>query len=490
MLKRFFSRVSCIHRGFFKSPRLRMILSILIAMVAINILGAILIGYFGVATLGHRILIIFIFPFLIAVVQSLAQFNVPHFLKILIQCLLIEAVFFFGYWQNNQENQSILKEGKKLFDQKEYAQARQKFRQAWDPLGNEERNAYLEVIAIEEARETSKNWEEAFAQYEKISNQYRAQPVVANKHFFYQQLLKAFTPQKKDNHCEFRHRHSDIVCVMVPCGDFLFGEKKIPVHVPTFLIGKYEVSLGEWNRFMPPLPGDTDLPVTQITWDNQTIRMFCEKTQLTLPHEVEWEKAASWNPKIAQPRDYPWGNDSYVIATAPHVYRMNSACYKLDELGQKDVDVGFGLDQYRELSPTHAFPQGQSFYGCFNMAGNAAELTMTPFLSAEDALTHYLMQIEKHLQKMDADYDRIQKGGCWESPVERCKCSFRENYPSGKISNKTGLRVCWIPPIAPDCPAKKPKFLHALISLGIVFLIAFAVAWIISKKSGEQGESL
>ncbi len=110
---------------------------------------------------------------------------------------------------------------------------------------------------------------------------------------------------------EYRHRQTGIVFVSLPGGTFWMGaQSEDPrgqnydrdagpdegpvreVTVSGLLIGKYEVTQGQWKAVMGSNPsshkGD-DRPVEQVSWDD--ILRFAAKTGLRLPTEAEWEYA-------------------------------------------------------------------------------------------------------------------------------------------------------------------------------------------------------
>ena len=96
--------------------------------------------------------------------------------------------------------------------------------------------------------------------------------------------------------------------VVLPAGSFEMGSyegnAEQPVHrvnVPSFLIGKNEVTQGQWKAVMGSHPsyfascGD-DCPVERVTWNDaqEFAQRLSQKTgkQYRLPSEAEWEYAA------------------------------------------------------------------------------------------------------------------------------------------------------------------------------------------------------
>ena len=167
-----------------------------------------------------------------------------------------------------------------------------------------------------------------------------------------------------------------MVFVKVPAGDFLMGSdphvdrnyrpNETPqqtVHVDEFWIGKYPVTNEQYWAFDPDRRerGNWDegrrdmerLPKRYMSLSDA--KKFCEWASaqtdrvIRIPTEAEWEKAA----RGTNGRIWPWGN------SPPNSTLCNFS--------------GTGL---RETSPVGAFsPQGDSPYGCADMAGNVFELT-------------------------------------------------------------------------------------------------------------------
>jgi formylglycine-generating enzyme required for sulfatase activity len=186
--------------------------------------------------------------------------------------------------------------------------------------------------------------------------------------------------------------------ILIPEGPFLMGSTKedidrlldldrnietsrldneIPqreVFLSAYLIDKYPVTNAHYKRFVEsggytqkifwseagwqyisqsnPLEGDSlddifhgehDCPVVNISW--YEAEAFAKWAGKRLPTEAEWEKAA----RGIDGRMYPWGNEFDKT-------RLNCAEIKIEK-----------------PTPVMKYPQGQSVYGCFDMAGNVWE---------------------------------------------------------------------------------------------------------------------
>jgi hypothetical protein len=86
-------------------------------------------------------------------------------------------------------------------------------------------------------------------------------------------------------------RASCIRMLLVPAGAFEREGQRVVVRRP-FYLGKYEVTLEEWDRVMAPADGPPvgpRLPVTQVL--ELDLDGFLARTGLRLPTEAEWELA-------------------------------------------------------------------------------------------------------------------------------------------------------------------------------------------------------
>jgi eukaryotic-like serine/threonine-protein kinase len=137
--------------------------------------------------------------------------------------------------------------------------------------------------------------------------------------------------------------------VLIPAGDFEFGEKKAKVPLPAFYIDRTEVSNKAYAEFCSatgrPLPkgfpqNKPDYPVVNVTVLDA--HHFADWAGKRLPSAKEWEKAA----RSEDGRAFPWGNER----DAAH------------------ANVGT-----RKIEAVDSHPDGASPYGALNMVGNVWE---------------------------------------------------------------------------------------------------------------------
>lgn len=143
--------------------------------------------------------------------------------------------------------------------------------------------------------------------------------------------------------------------VKIPAGVFLFGEEKEKVETKEYFIDVYPVTNVEYKKFVEatghPDPaswrngnwptGKENHPVVEVNWASASA--YAEWAGKRLPTNEEWEKAA----RGIDGRIWPWGNE---------FDREKCNTYSGDT-----TPIG----QYS--------PQGDSPYGCQDMAGNVWE---------------------------------------------------------------------------------------------------------------------
>ncbi len=231
--------------------------------------------------------------------------------------------------------------------------------------------------------------------------------------------------------------------VWVPPGLFLMGSDKardsqaydseLPQHevtLPGYWIGRYPVTMAQFRAFVKAsgykpkdadsLNGPDDHPVTRVTWHDALA--FChwlsERTGLpvTLPSEAEWEKAA----RGTGGRLYPWGDDF------PDEHRCNF---------ENRVGGTTPVGRYS--------PQGDSPYGCADMAGNAWEWTRSHWKG-------YPYDPTDGREDLAAG-DRIRRvlrGGAFAYDTWRVRCAYRLSRGPNYRFTSYGFRLVLASPSA------------------------------------------
>lgn len=261
------------------------------------------------------------------------------------------------------------------------------------------------------------------------------------------------------------------VTILVPGGPFLMGGAgggSYRVDLPTYRIGQYPVTNGEYLAYVRqtgtgvapeagwvlaavgqvPPAGNENLPVVGVSWDEAVAycHWLSQRTgrQYRLPTEAEWEKAASWvDEKPTQPaltdragageldsaskRVYPWGNDFDAA-------RCNGL----------PANVG-GPSPVGQYSP-----QGDSAYGCADMAGNVWEWTHT-WWGRERALAEFSDPYRpddgrERAQPLSGAYRefRIARGGSFRDQPERLTCAARARFAADSRDRTRGFRVVMV----------------------------------------------
>jgi formylglycine-generating enzyme required for sulfatase activity len=212
-------------------------------------------------------------------------------------------------------------------------------------------------------------------------------------------------------------------------GDRYAFDDESPQHqvdVADFHIAKYPVTNAEYRRFVeatghrlpPHLQAQfkpscgPDHPVVWVSWRDAATycRWLSHVTgrPYRLPTEAEWEKAA----RGADGRPYPWGEDR------PNKTR----CAFENHEGVTATPVG----RYS--------PQGDSPYGCADMAGNVWEWCHTLYKP-------YPYDAGDGREDPKADGPRVLRGGAFYTNLRRVRCASRLRYYPNLWLNVIGFRV-------------------------------------------------
>ena len=200
------------------------------------------------------------------------------------------------------------------------------------------------------------------------------------------------------------------------------------INLPAFYIGKYETTVGSFRKFVAeskfkteaerlgkatilefpkgPIekaganwsaPGFTQTdshPVVLIVWDDA--KAYCDWAGGHLPSRSEWIKAALWDETAKKLRTLPWGEPPVIspvfgpgtpppppFADAKKGNFLDLSYAKVSgmQLFGESVDDGYAL-----TSPVGNYPEGKSYYGAYDMAGNISEWTSDQVTSGMKAM--------------------------------------------------------------------------------------------------------
>jgi formylglycine-generating enzyme required for sulfatase activity len=204
------------------------------------------------------------------------------------------------------------------------------------------------------------------------------------------------------------------------------------VDVPTFYIGRHEVTVGEfasfaqartWSIDQRAVAGPAKHPVTFVSWPDAiaycrwletTLKMapsaprrvqelLRDGWRVTLPNEAEWEKAARGTDR----RRYPWGNE-------PQRTRANFG--------------GSGT------TPVGLFACPDCSYGLSDMSGNVWEWTSSPYQP-------YPYDPTDDRANLEADALWVIRGGHFADPARMVRTTTRTGADPGARRPFIGFRV-------------------------------------------------
>ncbi|MBN1454102.1 MAG: SUMF1/EgtB/PvdO family nonheme iron enzyme [Anaerolineales bacterium] len=233
--------------------------------------------------------------------------------------------------------------------------------------------------------------------------------------------------------------------VKVPGGDFIMGSENLknssvvcsPRHNVTlnydFYLARFPVTYEQYKLMaksiklpiLIPEAGLDQHPVVNINWDNAQICIkWLNKNyqvelpkgyRFCLPSEAEWEKAA----RGEKGNEYPWGD-------------------KFDKTKCNTKRSGKG----KTTIVGHYSPDGDSPYGCADMAGNVWEWTRS-LLRKEITFFKYPYVPDDGREVEDAyNYSqRILRGGSFNDSEQRACCAYRQAERPGFTSKDIGFRV-------------------------------------------------
>ncbi len=150
----------------------------------------------------------------------------------------------------------------------------------------------------------------------------------------------AFPPYQKRNRTPAHTFNDEAPAHMVFLGAYFIDRFEVSnKHYGDFLRSTGHTAPAYWDD---PRLNRPEQPVVGISWHDA--KAYCEYGGKRLPTEAEWEKAA----RGPQGSLYPWGNDF------------------------DPARANFGK-KHEATMPIDSYPEGVSYYGLYNMAGNVFE---------------------------------------------------------------------------------------------------------------------
>jgi iron(II)-dependent oxidoreductase len=160
------------------------------------------------------------------------------------------------------------------------------------------------------------------------------------------------------------------------------------------------------------IPGDE--PVQHVTYFEA--EAYAAWAGARLPTEVEWEKAAVWDPALRRRRRFPWGS----VEPSPALANL-------------------GGDALRP-APVGAYPAGASAYGAEQLMGDVWEWTSSDFQPWPGFRP--MLYADYSAPFFGGDY-RVLRGGSWAVGASILRPSFRNWDHPIRRQVFSGFRLAW-----------------------------------------------
>ena len=241
-----------------------------------------------------------------------------------------------------------------------------------------------------------------------------------------EQEIEKLEATREDMQLEFNKRFM----VEIPAGTFTMGgwdedspRTELPAHKvqqSAYYIGKTPVTNLEYRDFVKctgaAAPIDWQLgtfrngtgkhPVVNVSW--QEARVYAEWRGARLPSESEWEKAA----RGTDERPYPWGTR----------FTEGERCNATNQVGT--------------TTPVDEWPDGRSFYGLWDMAGNVYEW-------CEDYYDpdYYKESSLADPKGPEGGQERVIRGGCFNETRTALRTTHRASSAEVISRSNIGFRL-------------------------------------------------
>jgi len=238
-----------------------------------------------------------------------------------------------------------------------------------------------------------------------------------------------------------------MVMVYVPAGEFEMGSDagqsdESPAHVvvlDAFWIDQTEVTNGQYRKCVEAAACDPprfafsesrhawygeseydEYPVIWVTWHNATA--YCSWAGARLPTEAEWEYAA----RGPEGRTYPWGNEF----EGTNLNWCDADCAAYHHGGAEDTAID---DGHFDTAPVGTYPDGASWCGALDMAGNVEEWV-------EDYYGPYPSERQANPKGPSSGDLRVMRGGSLVRNRGSVRGSSRGCWQPGEADSVLGVR--------------------------------------------------
>lgn len=157
-----------------------------------------------------------------------------------------------------------------------------------------------------------------------------------------------------------------------------------------------------------------DEPVQHVTYFEA--EAYAAWAGARLPTEIEWEKAAVWDPATGRRRRFPWG----AAEPTPNLANLGGTALR--------------------PAPVGAYPAGASAYGVEQLIGDVWEWTSSPF----DPWPGFrpMLYADYSAPFFGGDY-RVLRGGAWSVAAAIIRPSFRNWDHPIRRQVFSGFRLAW-----------------------------------------------
>lgn len=165
------------------------------------------------------------------------------------------------------------------------------------------------------------------------------------------------------------------------------------------------------KRFIENFPNE---PVTHVSFFEADA--YARWAGKRLPTEAEWEKAASFDEDKNEKRFYPWSEENKI--ENPNDFNCNLLESKI--WGTTDV---------------FTYPNGKSFYGCFDMLGNTWEWTASEFVAYPGFKSGFQEYNDKWFSNQ-----KVLRGGSFATPRLSTRNTYRNFFKAHERWLISGFR--------------------------------------------------